>query len=675
MLGALICWLIILVLSLDFDDHIVKQHGSEMLVTPQAQVCFGDVNGDGFDEIIVFRQYKEHSLRLDNFVIKDMSMGDAHLTLEQTNLNELSLTKKKGFVLDYDRNGSSEIFAVDVVNDSLILRMFEFDTIQNAYPQIPKFSVYLDTVLRHQGEITCQTDYLDIRSDLNHDGIDEIWFTINNGFPIYPRKNFVLDIVNRKVVSSPTTSASMIIRDTMQADGQMLCTGSSNTIGNDKDSIPYPLTDYRSYVFLFDSDLNWVFDPIPHDSFPSAVDALFYDGNIVALKEGISGNYIERRDLKGNLLKTRLLTPTERFRMLETADEVYVMGFDKVYRLHDSLDLLPVWTNDVCKLPYHQIDLDQDGTHELVFIDKFSQEIELFNIISNSSCRFPTGDVSRSIDISTVKLGDEHFFSIAYDNGVVQLYKYGLNPRAWLRYPYYLGIFAISAGLSILLFRLFRKNIEQKVQEETQLIDLQIKAAKNRFDPHFVLGGLSSIDRIYQSGRNEEASDYMVQLMRLMRHVLSSANIIECSLREELELVLAYCKLEKIRSQEIFEFEFEVSEQIDIDAVRVPRHILYTYVENALKHGLRPKKGTRKLAIMINLVDDHFEILVDDDGIGLEGSKKSETRGTGQGLDIQNQIFRLYQKRNGFKSRISADFVEKQGPGTRVRVLIPIVPN
>jgi LytS/YehU family sensor histidine kinase len=64
-------------------------------------------------------------------------------------------------------------------------------------------------------------------------------------------------------------------------------------------------------------------------------------------------------------------------------------------------------------------------------------------------------------------------------------------------------------------------------------------------------------------------------------------------------------------------------------------------VENAVKHGLRPKEGGKKLELKIARRGRDVSITISNNGIPYQ--KKSSTSGTGKGLEIHRQLIEIYR--------------------------------
>jgi len=196
-----------------------------------------------------------------------------------------------------------------------------------------------------------------------------------------------------------------------------------------------------------------------------------------------------------------------------------------------------------------------------------------------------------------------------------------------------------------------KKRIEQKYANERELTKLQIQTIKNQSDPHFIFNALNAISSS-----------------------ILKEDKIQISLEEEVEFIQNYLKLEKLRFKEKFNYKISINKHID-QKQNVPRMVIQSYIENAIKHGLMHKENNGLLEIAIKNSNKHLEIIIDDNGVGREKSKEFSGFSTGKGLQIMNRVYELYDKLHNVKiTQTIEDKVDNDGNalGTRVRVKIPV---
>jgi sensor histidine kinase YesM len=200
-----------------------------------------------------------------------------------------------------------------------------------------------------------------------------------------------------------------------------------------------------------------------------------------------------------------------------------------------------------------------------------------------------------------------------------------------------------------------------------------LQGIKSQLDPHFTFNTLNSIASLVYLEDRELAYDYMNKFTQLLRGLINDAERIYRSLAEELEFVITYLDLEKLRFGDRFNYEISIDGNVN-QREQVPKLVLHTFAENAIKHGImsRPEGGF----LMIKAVrDNNYLILsVEDNGIGrakAEGQSTSTGRGlrlTGEFYDILNQINKKPIKH--FIIDLHNDTGESVG--TRVEVWVPV---
>jgi LytS/YehU family sensor histidine kinase len=154
----------------------------------------------------------------------------------------------------------------------------------------------------------------------------------------------------------------------------------------------------------------------------------------------------------------------------------------------------------------------------------------------------------------------------------------------------------------------------------------------------------------------------------LLRMSLENAERTAISLTEELDMVKSYVELQRGRIPQPFTAEFHVAENVE-QSMLIPSMMVQIPVENAIKHGLMPFDGEKKLSVLIEKKDEAIVIAIEDNGVGREKSK-GRTAGTGTGLKVLLQTIVLLNQRN--KEKISFRISDRDPSGTVVQISIPL---
>ena len=201
-----------------------------------------------------------------------------------------------------------------------------------------------------------------------------------------------------------------------------------------------------------------------------------------------------------------------------------------------------------------------------------------------------------------------------------------------------LGLLLIS-GIYIQRKRLLVK----KEQQRREIVELELKSIRSQMNPHFLFNALSSIQNLIRKKDNQVADRYLTQFAGLVRKILRNSEQEFITLEEEMAAIRQYCSLEALRAS--FDYEINIADEIDVFNTYIPGMLLQPLVENAILHGLMPKKENRKLEIVIQNHENGLVCEIIDNGIGLEAAKrfasKSKAHQKSFGLALVRQRLEL----------------------------------
>jgi sensor histidine kinase YesM len=207
----------------------------------------------------------------------------------------------------------------------------------------------------------------------------------------------------------------------------------------------------------------------------------------------------------------------------------------------------------------------------------------------------------------------------------------------------------------------YRERELQSSRLEAQLANAQLEVLKIQLEPHFLFNTLNSIAAL---ARNDgPAAEHMtLQLAELLRSSLDAVGVHEVPLSRELLFLQKYIDIQQTR------FRDRLRVELDIDphtvSAWVPNLILQPLVENAIRHGIGPRRSPGCVRICTRRDGDELWLEIRDDGVGL-------TRGEGippEGVGLCNTRARLKQLYNGDHMLIVED---APGGGCRVSIRIP----
>jgi two-component system LytT family sensor kinase len=208
----------------------------------------------------------------------------------------------------------------------------------------------------------------------------------------------------------------------------------------------------------------------------------------------------------------------------------------------------------------------------------------------------------------------------------------------------------------------YRERELQSSQLEAQLAHAQLEMLKSQLEPHFLFNTLNSIAAL---ARNDgQAAEHMtLQLADLLRSSLDAVGVHEVPLSRELTFLQKYIDIQQTR------FGDRLRVELDIDphtlSALVPNLILQPLVENAIRHGIGPRRSPGLVRIMTRRDADEIWMEIRDDGVGLSGC---DGRLPHEGVGLHNTRARLQQLYNHDHRLVVED---APGGGCRVGIRIP----
>ncbi len=230
------------------------------------------------------------------------------------------------------------------------------------------------------------------------------------------------------------------------------------------------------------------------------------------------------------------------------------------------------------------------------------------------------------------------------------------------------GITDHDVQLVLGLARLFSMQIELgMVEYQRKLVaKAELKALQAQINPHFLFNALNTIASFIRTNPDSARNlifnlcDYIRQNMQISQD--------EIMLTKEIAHIKAYLAIERARFGDKIDVIFDIDDKLDF---KVPPLILQPIVENSVKHGMKGMNDGIKIRISVEAIEDYYNLLVEDNGIGIdkkiiEAIKRDEN---GQSIGLVNVDKRLKGK---YGSNYGLDIVSKKGKGTMISIRIPI---
>ena len=266
----------------------------------------------------------------------------------------------------------------------------------------------------------------------------------------------------------------------------------------------------------------------------------------------------------------------------------------------------------------------------------------------NSTISFsslPAGDYIlhiRSVDVEG-KFSQEIIFPIAVNAAFYNTW--------WFYLLVLFGVAGIVYGFIRFRFkRVAESNEKDKLRYKSKLLVLEQQSMNASMNRHFIFNSLNSIQYFINTQDRFSANKYLTSFAKLIRKNLDSATSSDnmISLEDELERIQLYLSLESMRFKDRFEYEINV-DGVDVESEMIPAMLMQPFVENSIIHGILPNENKKgHIQIDVSIMDDYLEILIQDNGVGIQQSLSKKTSMAGdhrsQGMEITSKRIELIQK-------------------------------
>ncbi|WP_400246744.1 sensor histidine kinase [Niallia sp. JL1B1071] len=177
-----------------------------------------------------------------------------------------------------------------------------------------------------------------------------------------------------------------------------------------------------------------------------------------------------------------------------------------------------------------------------------------------------------------------------------------------------------------------KKLTNQVIQAIVKRKEAEINALQAQINPHFLYNTLDSINWLALSHKQYQISEMISALGNFFRLSLNKGKD-NISIKNELDHVMAYIQVQKIRYSDKFEVIVEVDKEIH--PYYIPKLLLQPVVENALYHGIKVNNDKGTIMITGGFFEEGICFHITDDGMGM---KKDQVEKLNRTLNGENLI-------------------------------------
>ncbi|KMY50979.1 cache domain-containing sensor histidine kinase [Peribacillus loiseleuriae] len=229
----------------------------------------------------------------------------------------------------------------------------------------------------------------------------------------------------------------------------------------------------------------------------------------------------------------------------------------------------------------------------------------------------------------------------------------------------------ISNAFNSMIKRIQQLLIEVKNEQE-QKRQAEFRVLQQQINPHFLYNTLESINALASLNGQKQISKMTINLGKLLR--ISINGDFEVKVKEELQHVISYLEIQKIRYDHRFSYEVEIEEELKHHLVL--KLILQPLVENILNHAFS-QNHAGIIKIRGSFTNGQGNLWIEDNGSGIEetvlwklngwATEDNDKKRLGHGIRNVQERLRLY-----YGEEYGLMICSKEGKGTMMKITFPI---
>jgi len=174
----------------------------------------------------------------------------------------------------------------------------------------------------------------------------------------------------------------------------------------------------------------------------------------------------------------------------------------------------------------------------------------------------------------------------------------------------------------------------QMTQVRAQAAQARLRLLESQLEPHMLFNTLANL-RVLIETDPARALRMLDHLIAYLRATLAASRATTHTLQAEFERLRDYLELMAIRMGPRLSFTLELPSELA--GLRVPALLLQPLVENAIGHGLEPKREGGHVGVQASRHGDTLRLRVQDTGVGMD----SEAAAVGSGFGLTQVRERL----------------------------------
>jgi len=398
--------------------------------------------------------------------------------------NEQFISKTFTFA-DIDGNKTKELLFVSVKNNSAYLNILAYNEKTKLLYPIEKIAI--DSISLHN-------DKPDVANNFIMSTGSTIYFDLQGGYSVKPRNIYKYDFEQKKLIKTKLNSLvtpevqpfsykgkDLLLATYVRSTGNTISNKEADAFRNttNKDSIEsyktikhleYTYGDFASYILLYNAQLDFEFAPIEFFGWTNFTKSVLVDidgvPHIVAFTNAQIDEPENKRcklvtvcNLQGKVLKQIKLPHnysdifTQKGKLIFYADKTLFLNNEKLELQNELTDIAH---------PYGFVDIDKDKNSEFVafrnnVLTVFSENFSV-NATFKIDQEFTPFPENKQITVLNYNANNYLFYNTRL---FYYLFSFSKNELAFLKYPFYILVFAFWLILLVAVLKLNNRKLEK----------------------------------------------------------------------------------------------------------------------------------------------------------------------------------------------------------------------
>jgi LytS/YehU family sensor histidine kinase len=201
---------------------------------------------------------------------------------------------------------------------------------------------------------------------------------------------------------------------------------------------------------------------------------------------------------------------------------------------------------------------------------------------------------------------------------------------------------------------------------------LNQKLLLSQMNPHFIFNSIDNIQSLIYNKQDKEAVNYLTKFSKLTRQILENSNESYIALSEEVIMIDNYLVIQQLLYNNKFDFNIEVDDTIDTEAILLPPMLTQPFIENAIKHGLKSTSEKGQIDISFKFHNQKLFFEINDNGVGF--SDKETVNKKSLAMKITKERLINISKKTDFEVQTENRLDDKKNTiGAKVFFEIPYI--